>query len=77
MQSSMRCPRKLGFRKKYMFVHASVNIKHQTLGMIVAAASIFNYDLWFQDVSKAYLQSEELLNRDVYVFPKQGFIQKL
>lgn len=38
---------------KNMIVHTSVNVRQQTIGMIVAIAAWMQYSLWSQDVSQA------------------------
>lgn len=57
-----------------MLVHGSVNTKQQTVFMSAAIKAIFNYKLWPQEVSKAYLQGKKVLIGYLYLLPKQVFI---
>lgn len=42
--------------KKRIIVHLSVNIREQTILIIVIIAGIIGYNLWPQHVSQSYLQ---------------------
>lgn len=56
-----------------MLSHASVNIKQETVWMILAVATILDCELRSQDVLQAYLQNHVFLNQDIYVVSEQGF----
>jgi Reverse transcriptase (RNA-dependent DNA polymerase) len=46
-------------------------LKHQSVRLILALASVFCFDLWSSDVNQAYLQSAEQLKRDIFIRPDE------
>jgi Reverse transcriptase (RNA-dependent DNA polymerase) len=58
-------------REKKSFIHNSTTLKHQSVRLILALASIFGFELWSSDVNQAYLQSAENLQRNVFAGPNE------
>lgn len=58
--------------EKNMLVHASFNIRTQTVKRIIALVTIFDIRMWSQDVSQTYVQSASHLTRDDFVNPRHG-----
>lgn len=58
-------------REKKSLIHNSTTLKHQSVRLILALASVFGFDLWSSDVNQAYLQSAEQLKRDIFIRPDE------
>jgi hypothetical protein len=61
-------------REKPELVHVSTTVKHSSIRMLMAVASIFGLDVWSSDVHQTYLQAATPLLRDLYVKPPQESI---
>jgi Reverse transcriptase (RNA-dependent DNA polymerase) len=64
-----------GFRdkKKTSLVNDASTSKQQSTKLLIGLAAIFGYRILSTDVTQAYLQSAELLMRDVYIKPSAEF----
>jgi transposase InsO family protein len=58
-------------RERKSLIHNSTTLKHQSVRLILALASVFGFDLWSSDVNQAYLQSAEKLQRDIFIRPEE------
>jgi Reverse transcriptase (RNA-dependent DNA polymerase) len=58
-------------REKKSLIHNSTTLKHQSVRLTLALASVFGFDLWSSDVNQAYLQSAEQLQRDIFIQPDE------
>ena len=56
-------------REKKTMVKESPTVLRHSIRLLVALASIFNYEVWTRDVKQAYIQSMEDLFRDIYLEP--------
>lgn len=58
-----------GRREKFkdMMFHPTSTLQEQFTSMLLAFSRLLNFDLWTSDVSQAYLQSSERLERDIYI----------
>ena len=58
-------------------VHNSPKLRQTSSKMIVACASLLNFRIFLIDITQAYLQSKDKLNRTVYLRPKPEVWQYL
>ena len=54
-------------RHKSFMVHTSQTLQLASIRLMLAFASIFDFDVWISDVRQAYLQSEEPLSKAIYI----------
>lgn len=52
---------------KYLMVHSPATLQQQSIGILLAMATIHGSDIWTSDVRIAYLQSAKPLLRDFYI----------
>ena len=60
-------------REKHLLVHDSTNLRQRSIRIITCIAAIFGFAIWTQDVSQAYLQSSQNLQREIYIRPPKQF----
>lgn len=56
-------------REKYKLVHTSTNLRQSSIRLITALTSVYDFEVWMQHVTQAYLQSADKLLRDIYIRP--------
>jgi hypothetical protein len=56
---------------KKSLIHNSATLRHKSVRLILALASVFGFDLWYSDVNQSYLQSSEQLQHDIVIRPDE------
>ena len=57
---------------KGRIVNEAPTVTRASIRLILALSRMFNYDIWTRDVTQAFVQSRDNLNREVYVTPPKG-----
>ena len=56
---------------KNVLVHNTTTLRQASVRLVVSIAAILGYRLWSQDITQAYLQSDDTLVRPVYIRPNK------
>eukprot|EP00171_Calliarthron_tuberculosum_P008498 IDg8498t1 len=57
-------------KDKFNLVHASPNLRQDSMRLLFAIASIMGFELWSEDICLAYIQGSTEIMREIFVCPK-------